>query len=139
MPENPLEHRPYVAVASREGLLINQHLGEAEEFLICDMKDGAVTCIENRKAPTAGKGDMRWIELAEQLKDCRAVLVSGVGANPRKILEDRGIRIHELEGLVEDGVSAVMNNDDGIKNLQKRGCSGCGKGTTCTGNGGGCG
>jgi nitrogen fixation protein NifB len=139
MPDNPLEHRPYVAVASREGLLINQHLGEAEEFVICDMKDGAVTCIENRKAPPAGKGDMRWIELAETLKDCRAVLVSGVGANPRKIMEERGIRIHELEGLVEDGVKAVVSDDESINSLQKRGCSGCGKGTTCTGSGGGCG
>jgi len=139
MPDNPLEHRPYVAVATREGMLINQHLGEAEEFVICEVKDGAVACVENRKAPTAGKGDMRWIELAESLKDCRAVLVSGVGANPRKIMEDRGIRIHELEGLVEDGVKAVVSNDESIKGLQKRGCGGCGKGTTCTGSGGGCG
>jgi nitrogen fixation protein NifB len=32
MPLHPLEKRSYVAVASREGVLINEHLGRADHF-----------------------------------------------------------------------------------------------------------
>jgi nitrogen fixation protein NifB len=34
LPVNPHEDRPYVAVATREGALVNQHLGEASQLAI---------------------------------------------------------------------------------------------------------
>jgi nitrogen fixation protein NifB len=35
------ETRPYVAVATREGMLVNQHLGEAREFQVWGLRGGA--------------------------------------------------------------------------------------------------
>ena len=38
MPLNPYDYRPYVAVASREGMLINEHLGQATQFYIYNIE-----------------------------------------------------------------------------------------------------
>ncbi len=34
LPRNPTESRPFVAVGTREGMLVNQHLGEADELSV---------------------------------------------------------------------------------------------------------
>ena len=139
MPSVADRHRPYVAVATREGALVNQHLGEAGSLAVYRYENGEVHLVEVRKTPEPGSGDQRWITLAEQLKDCRALLVSGVGPRPRSILEDRGIRLHEVEGLVEMAVASVFGQGGGIERLQKRCGGGCVKATACEGNGSGCG
>jgi len=69
------ENAPYVAVASMEGLLVNQHLGEASQLWIFEQRDGKAELMERRFTPSAGSGSTRWTEMADLLKDCRAVLV----------------------------------------------------------------
>ena len=73
--------RPHVAIASYEGLMINKHLGEADDFLIYKQTETGYELVEKRKAPPKGTGDLRWINLAKRLNDCSYVLVNGVGAN----------------------------------------------------------
>lgn len=107
MPEIYDENRPYVAVASIEGLFVNQKLGDARDLFIFGRENGVVTFIESRKTPEPGGGMKRWEDLAESLHDCRALLVNGVGNNPRKILSKK-IDILELDGLIEEAVEAVF-------------------------------
>ena len=85
------DYRPYVAVATQEGMLVNRHLGEAESFQIWAMRNGVPELVEERLAPKPGCGPKRWEELARTLKDCRAVLASAMGEQPRKILSDHGV------------------------------------------------
>ncbi len=73
--------RPYVAIASYEGLMINKHLGEADDFLIYKQTDTGYELVEKRLAPPKGMGDLRWINLAKKLNDCSDILVNGVGTN----------------------------------------------------------
>jgi hypothetical protein len=40
--------------------------------------------VDNRLTPEPGRGDNRWIELSKTLKDCRALMVSGIGQNPKE-------------------------------------------------------
>ena len=75
----PVSDRPYVAVASLEGALVNQHLGEASRMLIYAEKAGRISLVETRPAPAPGGGNQRWSDLAAILCDCRAVLVHGGG------------------------------------------------------------
>ncbi|MEJ2673349.1 MAG: radical SAM protein [Deltaproteobacteria bacterium] len=77
---------PYVAVATREGMLVNLHLGEATSFQIWEPDGQGFRCREERTAPPPGNGVYRWWALAEILYDCRAVLVSAVGDTPPDIL-----------------------------------------------------
>jgi nitrogen fixation protein NifB len=136
-PANPNEKRPYVALASHEGLLINQHVGEASRFWIFDPQpDGPPALVETRDAPETGGGATRWYELAELLGDCKAVFTSAVGQTPRRILEQHGIRVIEAVGLASDAISAWSVTGQVPRGMQKL-FQGCGKG--CAGPGNGCG
>jgi nitrogen fixation protein NifB len=133
--------RPYVAVATREGMLVNQHLGEAGRFQIWGQDNGAYRLIEERQAPAPGGGGGRWLALAELLHDCRAVLVNAVGETPRAILEESGVRPVEMDGFIQLGLEAVFAGGDltalkGRKGGLGRACCGGGRGA---GPGGGCG
>jgi nitrogen fixation protein NifB len=68
-PMNPQENRPYIAVASHEGILVNRHLGEATQLWIFGHQGEELKLIGTRPAPPAGGGDQRWLELARILKD----------------------------------------------------------------------
>ena len=49
------EARPYVALASHEGVLINQHVGEAARFWVFEPQAGGPPAlVETREAPEAG-------------------------------------------------------------------------------------
>lgn len=131
-PAGDLKDRPCVAVASMEGMLVNQHLGEATQLLIYDQHG----LIEARRTPEIGGGMQRWSDLAEMLSDCHALLVSGIGKNPQQVLTANGIQILVVEGLIEDAVAAVFQKKQ-MTHLLKRQKTVCGQ--SCSGTGGGCG
>ena len=133
-PLKPDENRPYVAVASREGVLVNQHLGEATELTIFENKDGAYAEVESRKTPDTGNGDARWTEMADLTKDCRALLVSGVGPKPTRILESSGLKVVVMEGLIDEALSQIYDGKEIRSPIRKTKC-----GEACTGSGNGCG
>jgi nitrogen fixation protein NifB len=140
---NPAENdvRPFVAVATMEGVLVNQHLGEADRFLVYEQDPGIpgnYRVKEIRHAPPEGGGDARWAELAVTLKDCRALLVNAAGPTPMKILTQHGLRVTEMEGLIDEGLRAVFA-DKPIPVGMKRRFTSCGAGVTCKGTGTGCG
>ncbi|MBI5578059.1 MAG: radical SAM protein [Deltaproteobacteria bacterium] len=129
--------RPHVAVATREGLLVNHHLGEASSFQVWGRSPEGYVLIGSRPAPPPGGGGKRWFALAEVLKDCRAVLVSGIGETPRIILEEAGVSPVVMDGLIQQGLAAAY---EGINPsiFGKRQAKSCIRG--CSGNSGiGCG
>ena len=128
--------KPYVAVASMEGMLINQHLGEAKNLLIFQQKNGEVELLESRKTPPGGGGMQRWKDLAASIRDCRALLVSGIGESPKNVLIAEGVEIMVIEGLIDDAVGQLFEGED-ISHLVKREKTVCG--AACSGGGGGCG
>ncbi len=138
------ENRPYIAVTSYEGVLVNQHLGESEQLWVFG-PDGhcGYKSIETRPTPVPGGGENRWDELAKRLTDCQAIICSSAGQNPKVALAKHGIRVLVAEGLIEEALDAVYKgqkprmpsrvtkngsgcDDDGV------GCGGCtGTGTGC--------
>jgi nitrogen fixation protein NifB len=135
-PANPAERRPYVALASHEGVLINQHVGEASSFWVFEPQPGGPPAlVETREAPEAGGGATRWYELAELLRDCKAVFTTAVGQTPRRILEQHGIRVIEAVGVASDAIAAWNATGHVPRGMQKL-FQGCGKG--CAGPGTGC-
>jgi nitrogen fixation protein NifB len=140
---NPAEDaaHPYVAVATLEGALVNQHLGEADRLVIFEQnieRPGAFRLVEIRRAPDEGGGEARWAALAESLKDCRAILVNAAGPTPQKTLADHGLKVIEMDGLIEEGLKAVFAGEP-IPASMKRRFTGCGAGISCKGTGTGCG
>jgi nitrogen fixation protein NifB len=130
-----LPDRSRVAVASMEGVLVNQHLGEVMNLMIFGKENGKVVYIESRKTPDKGGGTKRWEALSECLSDCHSLMVSGIGDQPKQILSAAGIQIHTIEGLILDAVEALYDNRS-IQHLIKRPDTTCG--TACQGRGTGC-
>ena len=135
--KKPTEDRPHVAVASQEGLLVNQHLGEAESFWVFGRRGDGFVLLDKRTAPSEGSGPARWNEVASLLQDCRALLVSAAGNTPRRVLDAAGIQTHQTEGLIEDALDAVYQNRP-LPNARTEAFR-CGRGANCGGDGLGCG
>ena len=129
-----LPDRPYVAVATTEGMLVNLHLGDAPSFQIWGPNGQGYALVEERPAPPPGGGSQRWWDMAEILKDCRAVLVSAIGDTPRAILEESGIQPYEMSGFIEMGLQAVYRGETAELMKGRR----LGLATACTGNRRGC-
>jgi len=127
--------RPYVAVATNEGLLVNQHLGEARSFYLYRQTPKGFQFLEERTAPKPGSGDQRWVDMARILKDCRALLVSGVGETPKSILKSCGVHVVEMTGLIDEGLEGIYNNRV-IRSMAKPDAFKCGSG--CKGTASGC-
>jgi nitrogen fixation protein NifB len=134
-PVKPLDNRPYTAVATREGALVNMHLGEAETLYIFKQTPNGFQCVEERETPSSGSGDSRWLALAKTLNDCRAILVEGVGEKPLKILQNEGIRVVQMTGIIDMGLDGVYNGHP-IKTVKKPDAFKCGD--TCRGTATGC-
>ncbi|OLN25905.1 Nitrogenase FeMo-cofactor synthesis FeS core scaffold and assembly protein NifB [Desulfovibrio sp. DV] len=134
LPGVDLSKRPYVAVATREGMLVNMHLGEAHKFQIWKQDGDAFALVEERYAPEPGTGTKRWIDMAKLLFDCRAVLIAACGETPRKVLADAGVVAYECSGLVETLLAEVYGTGDLTvlksrrKSLGKACCGGGGEG-----------
>jgi nitrogen fixation protein NifB len=133
MPAVP--ERKYVAVATREGLLVNQHLGEAQTLWVYGLTGLGVKLVEKRAAPAPGGGDERWQELGNSLRDCACLLVSGVGTRPLSVLSNTGIMVHRMEGMIEEIVKKVLSGENVCQYVV--GAKRCGE--ACGGTGGGCG
>jgi len=93
-----------VAVTSYEGVLVNLHLGMADHLLIFEVAEQSVHLVERRRAPLPGSGPERWKELARLLADCSVLLTAGIGKTPLKALADCGLKVHEVDGLIEDAL-----------------------------------
>lgn len=133
--DTDLTRRPRVAVATHEGLLVNQHLGETRVLYIFEQTKNGYRLVEQRKTPDPGCGDKRWEQLSCIMNDCRALLVSGIGENPQRILSNSGIHIMQMTGLIDIGLDAVYKNI-GVRTITKADLMKCGNG--CKGNMKGC-
>jgi len=133
--EFPAVERPRVAVTTYEGMLVNQHLGEAKSIYIFEETKNGYKYIEQRPTPETGKGNLRWVELSEILSDCRAILTGGVGESPSKVLQLAGIKVIQMTGLIDTGLDAVYKNTP-LRTLKKADMFKCGE--SCKGNAQGC-
>lgn len=90
-----LEDKQYIAAATTDNFFVDQHLGAAREMSIYKETKNSFEFVERRKMPDPGCGDDRWKNMAEILKDCKAVFVNRVGGKPKKVLQNNGIKVYE--------------------------------------------
>ncbi|GAB6392784.1 MAG: nitrogenase cofactor biosynthesis protein NifB [Treponematales bacterium] len=135
---SPTAEKPFVAVASMEGLFVNRHLGEAAGLWVFGLEDGKLALREQRPTPEPGSGDRRWEELAGRFSDCFAILTANCGANPKRILEAKGIRVVAGEGLIAETAAPLLSGS-GIPKVYAPRCGDNACGSGCGGDGMGCG
>lgn len=131
------EKKNYAAIATREGILVNEHLGKAMSFHIWEKTDEGTRFVEERKAPLPGGGETRWDNLANVLSDCSAVLSYQAGTAPEEALKKHGIQVLLCSGLIEDAVEAYFSGEGTDFFKPRRSgigggcCSGAGEGAGC--------
>lgn len=89
-----------VAVASSDGITVNEHFGKASRFLIFDIKYDLVELIEERNTipicRTNGHVEEKIDETIKLISDCEVVLVSKIGMGPELALQGKGIKVFEI-------------------------------------------
>lgn len=135
LPKATAAEKPYVAVATREGMLVNLHLGEASSLQIWGPGGhGDYVLQEERPAPPPGT-PQRWAKLADILKDCRALLVHAAGEAPREVLREYGIQVFEVEGFILPALAAIYEGEEMERLRPRRGIKACaaagGRGLGC--------
>jgi MoaA/NifB/PqqE/SkfB family radical SAM enzyme len=102
------------AVASKGGVLVDQHFGHAEEFFVYNFHDGEISFKEQRKVPKYCQGSCSHIghedklqAVMETIGDCTGVIVLRIGEVPRAQLEEKGIRVYMTYDRIEDAVRSA--------------------------------
>jgi nitrogen fixation protein NifB len=131
------ETKPYIAVSSTNGVLINQHLGEASNLWIFGFRNKKVELIEKRSIVSAQSSNNRWGNLANTLSDCAALLVNGIGATPLETLKKEGLFVEAVRGSVNETVEALFTGKPIAQSSLKL-AGNCGVGGGCSGSGGCC-
>jgi nitrogen fixation protein NifB len=130
-------NKPYIAVSSTNGVLIDQHLGESQHLWIYGQRNGKTELIEKRSVISAKTATNRWDEIARLLTDCSALLVSGIGQKPLEILEAKGFIVESLHGSIDESVKALFSGKP-IPAISLRLAGHCGVGGRCSGSAEGC-
>lgn len=106
-----------IAVASKDGSVINQHFGHAERFLIYEANGEGVRFIEERPVERYCTGneahlyeDSKFEKIYEAIKDCSLLLVSRIGPTPEMELEKAGIKTFMLSDWIDEGIRNILKN-----------------------------
>ncbi len=98
-----------IAVASKDGIEINQHFGHAERFLIFEVDGVDVSLKEEMLVerycsydPDHPLRKHLLDAIAEALKGCRAVACSQIGEAPRMEMERLGIEVFSVGGPIRE-------------------------------------
>lgn len=104
-----------VAVASSDGKYVNEHFGRAKQFLIFKVVDQQCEFDELRKnnPPCTGEGhnEDQMSRTVELLEDCKAVLVSQIGAGAVQALSLKGIKPYVLPDFIEDALKRFLQTE----------------------------
>lgn len=113
-----------VAVASLDGVLINQHFGKNREFLIYRIQDNGEYELAERRELTAPcqsgqHHEDALVQAAKQLQDCSFVLVARIGPGAEKILAAHGIKAFEIYDRIDRAIDKLIQYLNGIKKKQE--------------------
>lgn len=111
-----------IAVASKDGRVINQHFGHVERFLIYEADGSGIRFVEERSVERYCAGteahlyeDNKFEKVYQAIKDCSILLASRIGPTPEKELEKNGIKTFMLYDWIEEGIKTVMSAESGVR------------------------
>jgi nitrogenase molybdenum-iron protein alpha/beta subunit/MoaA/NifB/PqqE/SkfB family radical SAM enzyme len=111
------------AVASKSGMLVDQHFGHAGEFYICETDGANVKFLEKRlvKNYCTGKDDCSVLDdrtpdkdpvtesILAAVSDCSGVIALRTGDSPARKLESLGLAVISTYDRIEDAVLKAYN------------------------------
>ncbi len=101
-----------IAVASSDGIVVNNHFGRAKAFYILEVLDDEMVMLEKRQLePVCEFGnhdEERLRENLEALSDCEYLLVGRIGDGARYTAGCMGIQAYEIPGIIENSIEQLM-------------------------------
>jgi predicted Fe-Mo cluster-binding NifX family protein len=101
-----------IAVASNNGVNVNEHFGQARSFHIYRLHDGGQEHLETRNIEPACSGqahdDDALRNTAKALSDCRGVVASQIGAGAIDALLMYRIMAFTLPGSIDEALEALV-------------------------------
>lgn len=101
-----------IAVASSDGIVVNSHFGRAKNFYIYEESDEQVRYIEKREVEPVCDGgnhdDKKIRRTIEKLLDCNYLLVSRIGNGAAALIENQGIDVYEIPGMIEESIQQLL-------------------------------
>ncbi len=102
-------------MASKHGLMVDEHFGYADEFKIYQGNGNSFVLLEKRRIEKYCLGmeqcdeeQNRRDKIIDALKDCDAVLSMRIGYNARKRLTESGIKSFETCDTIENGLNEIV-------------------------------
>lgn len=106
----------YVAVATKSGVLVDQHFGQVSEFYIFEYKNGTAQFKERRVVEKYCNGALDCDEKEDKISsilntisDCIAVVAMRIGESPKSKLKEKGIHVLATYDRIEDSVIKAVN------------------------------
>jgi predicted Fe-Mo cluster-binding NifX family protein len=103
-----------IAIASSDGVTVDQHFGRARSFRIYRLHDVGYEFLENRdneSACSGGTHDDNALEAAAvQISDCQGVVVAQIGAGAIDALIMHRIMAFTLPGTVEEAFKTLIKS-----------------------------
>lgn len=120
---------PKAAIASTDGITINEHFGRAKAFLIYEVDDaGAYTFLERReldKEQTVEADSHEAGTAFQLLSDVEVVLVAKIGPTSEQELRKRGIIPLAVTGAIGKALEAYGKRGKYIRNNFNKTTAGC--------------
>jgi predicted Fe-Mo cluster-binding NifX family protein len=100
------------AIASSDGLTVNEHFGKARSFRIYRLHDSGHEFIEERENIPVCSGhahdDNALTQAAQTLSDCRGVVAAQIGAGAIDALLMKRIMAFTLPGTIDEAIEALV-------------------------------
>jgi len=107
-----MEYR--IAIASSNGESVDQHFGQAENFLVYEVTNNGINFIEDREVKAASNGkehsDIGLNRVADTLHDCKAVFVLKIGMKASRYLYQRGLKSFEVDYSLHHIFNILLKN-----------------------------
>lgn len=100
-----------IAVASNNGKIVNLHFGDASHCIIFEVDGNQVNFVELREKPRKPIKDHsdRWVQSLELISDCKVVLCSRIGPEPKEALQNKGIEAIESQKEVVEAIKDYLS------------------------------
>lgn len=105
-----------VAVASTDGIVINQHFGHADQFHIIELNPNDLShhFVESRAVQHVCQGHAHHHEaidaVLDTLSDVQAILVAKIGQGASDYLESRGMVVYEAPFAADAVIEKILQD-----------------------------
>lgn len=103
-----------VAIASKSGMIVDQHFGQVSELYVYEYLNGRAKFVEKRNINKYCNGveecdekDDKITMIINTIADCDAVIAMRIGDSPRIKLSQKGIKVFTTYDKIEDSVRKV--------------------------------